>query len=283
METSSSAFMEEKEEVLRLLETLLQRISKLLESGRLADARRRHCFAFMKMELAVVVESLRPSLARDRGVVVEDDWRPWLTELRLLDRDMERLLLHPPDHPLLTRCFGRRMDLHNQIQFEAYRLHLAAEEHPCNHHHEHHIDLPISSGDHQLGLRDDRLVGVAAPAKKLLEWLTVGADQYSDNNSLRVMAIVGPAGVGKTTLAMELYRRLQRRRRTGEDFECRAVASFSRRRDDQPVRRKLLLRSILSQITGMEASTSSRHTSAATAWDEERLAFKIWKYLRYKR
>jgi hypothetical protein len=75
-------------------------------------------------------------------------------------------------------------------------------------------------------------VGISAPLKKLEAWLDMDGEQR-----LKVVSVVGPGGVGKTTLANELYHRI------GGQFECRAFVRSSRKPD---VRR--LLVSMLSQV-----------------------------------
>ncbi|RCV18115.1 hypothetical protein SETIT_3G274600v2 [Setaria italica] len=82
------------------------------------------------------------------------------------------------------------------------------------------------------GMEATRLVGIDSSMEKLGEWLTGDGEQ-----KLRVVSIVGLGGVGKTTLAKELYRKLGRR------FECRAFARSSQKPD---MRR--LLSSILLQV-----------------------------------
>nr|XP_034606602.1 putative disease resistance RPP13-like protein 3 isoform X6 [Setaria viridis] len=67
--------------------------------------------------------------------------------------------------------------------------------------------------------------------EKLEEWLSDG------EQGLRVVSIVGSGGIGKTTLAKELYSKLRRQ------FECRAFARSSQKPD---IRR--LLTSILLQV-----------------------------------
>ncbi|XP_047047367.1 disease resistance protein RGA5-like [Lolium rigidum] len=75
-------------------------------------------------------------------------------------------------------------------------------------------------------------VGIIAPLKKLEEWLDKNGEQ-----KFKVVSVVGSGGVGKTTLANELYRRI-----SGQ-FECRAFVRTSRKPD---VRRLLI--SMLSQV-----------------------------------
>ncbi|TVU17697.1 hypothetical protein EJB05_33748, partial [Eragrostis curvula] len=82
------------------------------------------------------------------------------------------------------------------------------------------------------GFEAARLVGIDGSIEKLAEWLTGDGEER-----LRVVSIVGLGGVGKTTLARELYRKL------GWQFACRAFARSSRKPD---MRR--LLTSILLQV-----------------------------------
>uniref|UniRef100_A0A0E0MH32 NB-ARC domain-containing protein n=1 Tax=Oryza punctata TaxID=4537 RepID=A0A0E0MH32_ORYPU len=198
------------------------------------------------MELGAIVGSLRTAPSRD-CYGVDHDWKRWMEDLGgLLDRQERAGDDDPPtcqaqapprreaaaaaaDPPASTGCcccatVFQRAALHSD-QIQAYRLYLAARD----------LELRSSGlepttaaeavargrlNDHHL-----HLVGVDGPAKRLLRWLTAAADD--DKRSLQVMAVVGPAGVGKTTLAMELNRRL--RREAGAYFECLAVAGFSRK------------------------------------------------------
>uniref|UniRef100_A0ACD5YCJ9 Uncharacterized protein n=2 Tax=Avena sativa TaxID=4498 RepID=A0ACD5YCJ9_AVESA len=75
-------------------------------------------------------------------------------------------------------------------------------------------------------------VGIDASLKKIEAWLDKDGEQ-----KLKVVSVVGSGGVGKTTLANELYRRI------GGQFECRAFVRTSRKPD---VRRLLI--SMLSQV-----------------------------------
>jgi cytidylate kinase len=67
--------------------------------------------------------------------------------------------------------------------------------------------------------------------EKLSEWLTGDGEPR-----LRVVSVVGSRGIGKTTLAKELYRRL------GWQFDCRAFARLSQKPDMR------LLTSMLLQV-----------------------------------
>ncbi|KAJ1264883.1 hypothetical protein BS78_08G036000 [Paspalum vaginatum] len=77
-----------------------------------------------------------------------------------------------------------------------------------------------------------KLVGMEDSKAKLTELLTMEAEEH-----LKVVSIVGPAGVGKTTLAKEIFRQL------GGQFELRAFVRASRNLDT-----RRFLGSILSQV-----------------------------------
>ncbi|CAL4990977.1 unnamed protein product [Urochloa decumbens] len=77
-----------------------------------------------------------------------------------------------------------------------------------------------------------RLVGIESSIKKLEDWLADDGEQ-----SLRVVSIVGLGGIGKTTLAKELYCKVRRR------FDCWAFARSSQQPDTRG-----LLSSILLQV-----------------------------------
>ncbi|KAL5212309.1 hypothetical protein ABZP36_023156 [Zizania latifolia] len=290
-DTAASHSMKEKqqeEEVFKVLEALCGRIRKLLETGgRVTDDRKRHCLAFMEMEVSALVESRRlpppipPPWADCDGVSVNSFLEEWLNRLasgaRVIDdfvdkeggRQVGRALLQKAARPFRRRKLSKLL---RTIQWEAYKLYCAAEE-CCG------FELPSSqlrppSPPPPQAAKACDLVGIDGPAKKLLRCLTAAAD---DDKSLRVMYIVGPTGVGKTTLAMELHRRL--RCQTAQHFQCCAAASFSRSSD----RCSLLLQSVLLQIVDLE--TWSPHNSETTMLDNnpKLLARSISERLQDKR
>jgi len=84
--------------------------------------------------------------------------------------------------------------------------------------------LPTLSG------QDTDLVGIGDATTKLINLLSNDAEQ-----GMKVVSLLGPAGVGKTTLAKQVYQRM------GGKFNCRAFVRASRMPDT-----RRLLRSIIS-------------------------------------
>ncbi|CAL4991004.1 unnamed protein product [Urochloa decumbens] len=98
------------------------------------------------------------------------------------------------------------------------------------------------------GLEAARPVGISDSMGKIEEWLTEEGEPR-----LRAVAVVGLGGVGKTTLAKEIYSKLRK------DFECRAFVRSSQ----MPDVRKLLT-SILLQVRphGMPDVSESRNLAS---------------------
>lgn len=103
------------------------------------------------------------------------------------------------------------------------------------------------------------LVGIHGPREEIIGWLK------SEERQLKVVSIFGIAGQGKTTLAMEVYRKIE------EPFDCRASATVSRTLDFTK-----LLRDILFQINEREYHRSER-------WEVEQLIPTLRKSLMDKR
>uniref|UniRef100_A0A0E0MH20 Uncharacterized protein n=1 Tax=Oryza punctata TaxID=4537 RepID=A0A0E0MH20_ORYPU len=267
----------EREAMLKEWEPLHESISKLLKGGRFTDARERHGLAFLEMELGAIVASLRMPLPPPRDLRGVDLYLQvnWLRSLEIEARNaLSRVksLCNQHGEDQAPRCFRRRRSFaYDSLPWTAYRLYRACSDDP-------RLDLPSSEifgpSLPQADQVHDHLVGIDGTANKLLGWL-MAADE-----SLRVMAIVGPAGIGKTTLAMELHRRL--RCQTQEHyFQCHVVANFSRR----PHRSKLLLQTILKQIIEqLEAPSSPNSLEIMMLEDDpELLACKISERLKDKR
>ncbi|VAI63695.1 unnamed protein product [Triticum turgidum subsp. durum] len=80
-----------------------------------------------------------------------------------------------------------------------------------------------------------KLVGIDEPKAEIIKLLAEGESKQEQTKSL---SIIGPGGMGKTTLANQVYRDLKAK------FECRAFLSISRNPDIINI-----LRTILSEVT----------------------------------
>jgi hypothetical protein len=108
-----------------------------------------------------------------------------------------------------------------------------------------------------------RLVGIEGPRDKLIKLLTEGEGALVQQ--LKVASIVGFGGLGKTTLANQVYQKLQGK------FACQAFVSLS-----QTPNLKKILRNILFQICSQE------HVSNEVC-DEQHLINTIRQFLKDKR
>jgi len=117
---------------------------------------------------------------------------------------------------------------------------------------------PLPSPCSEAGVRLVGLESLDSSIKQLCGWLANDGQQPEH----RVASIVGTGGVGKTTLAKEVYRKI------GRQFECLAFVRTSRKPD-----MKVLLDSILSQV--------QQHQLRDTP-DVHKLVFKINTHLQDK-
>ncbi|XP_062201833.1 disease resistance protein RGA5-like [Phragmites australis] len=108
------------------------------------------------------------------------------------------------------------------------------------------------------------LVGIDGPRDQLIELMS---EEAVHAHQLKVLSIVGFGGLGKTTLANDIYCKL------GGQFQCRAFVSVSQK----PNIRKIL-RTILSKA-GFEAP---KNTNIET-WDENELISALKSFLLDKR
>ncbi|KAF2911601.1 disease resistance protein Pik-2-like [Oryza sativa Japonica Group] len=112
-------------------------------------------------------------------------------------------------------------------------------------------------------------VGMEDAIGKLGAWLTEGLPD------LRVLAVVGFGGLGKTTLALALHRKF------GEKFESRACVQAS-----QKLNLAALLRSILRQVMPQvpdKESTDGDSLAGIERWTDKQLKEKLTAHLEQKR
>ncbi|CAD6267617.1 unnamed protein product [Miscanthus lutarioriparius] len=107
----------------------------------------------------------------------------------------------------------------------------------------------------------EKLVGIDGPIQNLMDWLM----KDDSTQQLRVVSIVGFGGLGKTTLANQVYRKIK------SQFDCTAFVPVSR----SPVIKKIL-RDLLTEL-----GSSKSHSSSDD--DERQLINEVRAYLQDKR
>ncbi|XP_037450156.1 disease resistance protein PIK6-NP-like [Triticum dicoccoides] len=109
-----------------------------------------------------------------------------------------------------------------------------------------------------------KLVGIDEPKAEIIQILTQEDGCVSTQMQLKVVSIVGSGGMGKTTLANQVYLELK------EKFECQAFCSVSQHPDMIKV-----LRTILSEV-------AKKDYAITEAMDAQQLIFKISRFLENK-
>ncbi|KAF6993087.1 hypothetical protein CFC21_010027 [Triticum aestivum] len=107
------------------------------------------------------------------------------------------------------------------------------------------------------------LVGVDGPRDDLAKWVMEDGNKHSR----KVLSIVGFGGLGKTTLANEVYRKIQ------GHFDCHAFVSVSQKPD-----RKKIIKDVISQV-----SYSDEFKKDMEIWDEKKSISKLRELLQEKR
>ncbi|TVU24419.1 hypothetical protein EJB05_26853, partial [Eragrostis curvula] len=247
-------------EVMQAMDPLPSRISALLKSGgpgrRVTTDGERRWLAIIEKELGALVQSLtlcppQVSCGDHHHMVI------WLHGLKELAGGIEDLLGQYHDSrtgALLRRvaqcCRAKPRFREDEIRIRAEELYHAAED-PCRH----AVQFVIS---------ESRLATAAPhnrPIEKLLRWLTTAG------KSLRIMSIVGPAGVGKTTLARVVYRRLQ--------FQSRGHCCFLYHTSvESRFNIMSFLNDLSQQITGSNLPPQSVETEVAALMIREHLQDK---------
>ncbi|KQK07708.1 disease resistance protein RPM1 [Brachypodium distachyon] len=107
------------------------------------------------------------------------------------------------------------------------------------------------------------LVGVDGPRDDLAKWIL----EEENKHHRRVLSIVGFGGLGKTTLANEIYRKIQ------GHFHCHAFVSVSQKPDTTKI-----IKDVISQL-----SSKDEFTKDLEIWDEKKSIAKLRELLQEKR
>ncbi|KAG2602984.1 hypothetical protein PVAP13_5KG737150 [Panicum virgatum] len=116
-----------------------------------------------------------------------------------------------------------------------------------------------------LFVEEEHLVGIDGPRDYLVNWMVEEKDSSTKN--LKVLSIVGFGGLGKTTLAKEVCRKIQ------GHFHCQAFVSIS-----QKPNVKNIMKAVISQVPCKEDFTKDIDT-----WDEKKFIAKLRELLQDKR
>jgi disease resistance protein RPM1 len=117
---------------------------------------------------------------------------------------------------------------------------------------------------HALFVDEAHLVGVDGPRDELAKWMV---DENSSSKHCKVLSIVGFGGLGKTTLANQVYCKIQ------EKFDCWAFVSVSQKPDI-----KKIIKDLISQVPCEDGFTNDIYD-----WDERKSIAKLRELLHDKR
>ncbi|KAM3280350.1 hypothetical protein ACQJBY_047252 [Aegilops geniculata] len=118
---------------------------------------------------------------------------------------------------------------------------------------------------HAIFADSSHLVGVDGPRKDLAKWMV--EEENNSSKHLKVLSIVGFGGLGKTTLANEICRKIQ------GQFDCQAFVSVSQKPDI-----KKIIKDVISLVPCQDGSTID-----TTDWDEKKSIAKLRELLQNKR
>ncbi|VAI62969.1 unnamed protein product [Triticum turgidum subsp. durum] len=134
-------------------------------------------------------------------------------------------------------------------------------------------DIPSSPLEHSvvdprlsaLFVEEAHLVGIDGPRDNIVNWML--ESENSSTKHRKVLSIVGFGGLGKTTLAREVYRKIQ------GHFHCHALVSVSQK----PTVKKIM-KDLISQVPCKKDFTEGIDT-----WDEKKYIEKLRELLHDKR
>ncbi|EMS68341.1 Putative disease resistance RPP13-like protein 3 [Triticum urartu] len=164
------------------------------------------------------------------------------------------------------KTLGSRRGIANQINDLKIRLEQVKElkssykldDIPCVHS---VVDPRLSA----LFVEETHLVGIDGPRDDLVKWML--EDESRSTKDRKVLSIVGFGGLGKTTLAKEVYRKIQ-----GE-FHCHAFVSVS-----QKPNVKKIMKDLIPRVPCKEDFKEGIET-----WDEAECIAKLKELLQDKR
>uniref|UniRef100_A0ACD6A7B3 Uncharacterized protein n=2 Tax=Avena sativa TaxID=4498 RepID=A0ACD6A7B3_AVESA len=257
-----------------VIRPLMSKLTKLLEEegAKLKGVRRNT--RFIRDELGTMAATLE-ILADSEDL--DPETKIWKEQIRELSYDMEdcindfmvRADYHEHDEPTGFKGFFQKLKKlkpRHEIAGQIEELKARAIE-VSKRHERYKIDRPIPASSilgidprlQALYVEVDKLVGIAGPKEEIIDWF----QKNESSQQLKVMSIVGPGGLGKTTLANQVYNTIK------SQYSCATLVSVSQQPD---------LTKILRDIAKGVGITDYRSDD-----DVKQLIDRIREYLKEKR
>lgn len=213
-----------------VMNSLLRKLASLLEKEYMLLKDVKHNIIFLRDELTSMNWLLlKLSDIEDLDMQVKD----WRNKVRELAYDIEDCIDNfmgndRPNASLVRKTVGKikklwfQHDIGKQIQELKIRV---VEVSACRYRYK--LDdstfrPAVVETDHRLEalyVGTNKLEGIDRPVEQIIQWLTGNGKQDQEPN---IMAIVGFGGLGKTTLAVQVYSMFK------DKFDCMAFATVSR-------------------------------------------------------
>ncbi|EMS62715.1 Disease resistance protein RPM1 [Triticum urartu] len=172
--------------------------------------------------------------------------------------------------PAMPNTGGKLVDLEDEVKrFKARIEHALSSELRDPASLPGHTQVTVAS--HILFEEKTALVGMEVPMDELVKHLTGEHEKRR-----KVVSILGVEGLGKTTLAKEVYSKIQ------GNFECRAFVTLGRRPSIRETVQEILCQVNPSAEKKINLKIDPRH-GRGTAPDLKKLLTELWKYLATKR
>ncbi|CAL4952990.1 unnamed protein product [Urochloa decumbens] len=145
-------------------------------------------------------------------------------------------------------------------------------------------DIAGSTFDHSvvdprlsaLFVEEEHLVGIDGPRDDLVNWMVEGENCSTKHR--RVLSIVGFGGLGKTTLAKEVVRKIR------GHFHCQAFVSISQKPNMKKIMKDVIFQVLCNKKETTELARKKREfTEDIDTWDEKKFIAKLRELLQDKR
>uniref|UniRef100_J3N732 AAA+ ATPase domain-containing protein n=1 Tax=Oryza brachyantha TaxID=4533 RepID=J3N732_ORYBR len=240
-----------------VMSPLLRKLANLIEKKYMEVKGVRKKLEQLRKELTAI------GVAMEKYAGMEDpdmQVKVWMAEIRELAHDMEDAIDHEPADTttgvvkkVLHKALRKMKKLHHRHKFakEIEDLNVLVSE-AYERQKRYRIEEGASGKFHReidprlpaLYVEAEKLVGIEGPSKEIVDWFANDQDG-EPTGQRKVVSIVGPGGLGKTTLAKRVYDKIK------GCFSFSAFVSVSQKPDMDN-----LLRELLSQIKSSQPTES---------------------------